>query len=136
MRFPAVYFYKGEPKMKKFGLLVLCVLFMLGALGCGGGAADTVPALKNTYYAEGNFKLISTPYLYLNEDNTFIMGAGAVFSYAEYGTYQIVGDSLVVTSQSNVYTFRIMDSDTLVLIEGRPFKLPVNTRFLYKEELK
>ena len=139
MRLPAVYFGKEEYQMRKCSLFVLCVLFALAALGCGRDTADSVPTLKDTYYAEGKYDAISTPYLYLHEDNTFMMGLGAVYSFAEFGTYEIFNGDLVVTSQSSVYTFRIQDSETLVLIDtgdSLALNIPKNTRFLFQEELK
>ncbi|MBP3704805.1 MAG: hypothetical protein J6I98_04640, partial [Clostridia bacterium] len=72
-------------------------------------------------------------------ENEFSFSAGSVISYAEYGTYEVVEGKLIAVSQSTTYEFEIKDKNTLVLInngENDYLKIPVNTRFVFDEELK
>ena len=81
-----------------------------------------------------------TPYLWIDTDeNKFALGAGSIISYAEHGTYEIADGKVIATSQSTTFEFEIKDNNTLVLIDNGDneyFKIPINTQFVYSEDLR
>ena len=81
-----------------------------------------------------------TPYLWIDTDkNEFSLGAGSIISYAERGTYEIADGKVIATSQSTTFEFEMKDNTTLVLIDNGDneyFKLPINTQFVYSEDLR
>jgi hypothetical protein len=91
---------------------------------------------QGSYYAVGDYEEMMTPYLSLNgDDHTFYLGAGALFSAAAYGTYEVKDSRLIAKSQVGTYVFEIMDSGSVVLIENGDnhfLQLPTYTEFVYK----
>ena len=96
--------------------------------------------LSGNYYAVGDYEEMLTPYLWLDtNENRFSFGAGSIISYAENGTYELVDGKIVATSQSTTFKFEIKDQNILVLIDSGDndfFKIPINTQFVYSEDLK
>ena len=83
---------------------------------------------------------VGLAYLSLDTDNNeFRFGAGSVVSYQEYGSYKIADGKIIATSQSTTFEFEIHDKNTLILIDNGDndfFKIPINTQFVYSEDLK
>ena len=106
-------------------------------IGCN---SDTTPVLSGNYYAVGDYEEMLTPYLSLDTNNSaFRFGAGSVVSYQEYGSYEILDGKIIATSQSTTFIFEIKDKNTLILIDNGDngfFKIPINTQFVYSEDLK
>lgn len=125
--------------MKKTLILCLCLVLLTVMAGCGKQNTKKVTyELKATYYADGDYESYATPYLYLTEeDGTFMMGSGAVYSYAIFGTYEVKGNRLTATEENRTYTFEIRDSETLVFLEGDnpPSGFVENAVFTYSEML-
>lgn len=123
--------------MKRLFCCLICLIWMVAFGGCH--ADDAAPLVSGTYYAVGDHEELMRPYLWLDTDNgRFSFGAGAIYSYAENGTYEVVDGMLIATSQSMTFRFEIRDEDTVVLTDNAddPFKIPVGTPFVYSEELK
>ncbi|MBE6959903.1 MAG: hypothetical protein E7448_04180 [Ruminococcaceae bacterium] len=125
--------------MKQILCCFVCIIVLVSAVGCTSNS--NVPSLlSGNYYAVGNYEEMFTPYLYLNaKENKFLFGTGAVISYAEYGTYEVVNGTIIATSQSTTFRFEIKDENTLILIDNGDneyFKIPVNTQFVFSEDLK
>ena len=106
-------------------------------VGCD---SNTTPVFYGSYYAVGDYEEMLTPYLFLDDDNNeFCFGPGSVVSYTEYGSYKIVDGKIIATSQSTTFEFEIKDKNTLILIDNGDndfFKIPINTQFVYSEDLK
>ena len=86
----------------------------------------------------GEFEEFMTPYLSLNfEDHTFYMGAGAVVSYAERGSFVVKDNEITATSQSTVFVFEIKDKNTLILVDNGDneyFKMPENSEYVFHHD--
>lgn len=125
--------------MKRIISCVICLLVLFSFVACDSDA-PTASLISGSYYAVGDYKEMLTPYISLDTDNSeFRFGAGSVISYQEYGSYEIVDGNIVATSQSTTFEFEIKDKNTLVLIDNGDneyFKIPVNTQFVYSEDLK
>ena len=123
--------------MKRMLCCLLCLLMLFSFVGCN---SDASPVRSGSYYAAGDYEEMLTPYLWVDTDkNEFLFGAGSIVSYAKYGTYEIAGGKIIATSQRTTFKFEIKDKDTLVLIDNGDndyFKIPVNTQFVYSEDLK
>lgn len=123
--------------MKRIICCLMCVLILPSFAGCN---SDTTSVLSGNYYAVGDYEEMLTPYLWLDtNENKFSLGPGSVVSYAENGTYEIVGGKIIATSQSATFEFEIKDVDTLVLIDNGDnefFKIPINTQFVFSKDLK
>jgi hypothetical protein len=111
---------------------------LLSLVGCNSDINTSL--LSGSYYAVGEYEEMLTPYFWLDTSkNEFQFGAGSIISYAEYGTYEIMDGKIIATSQSTTFEFEIRDENTLVLIDNGDndyFKIPVNTQFVYSEDLK
>lgn len=125
--------------MKKNLCIMICFVFMISCVGCNSNSGS-VALISGSFYAHGDYEEMMTPYLDLNtEERTFIMGPGALVSYAEYGTYRVRDGKIIATSQNTSFVFEIKNSKTLVLIDNGDndyFKIPPETVFLYSEKLK
>ena len=123
--------------MKRIIRCLICLLILLSLVGCN---SDTSLVCSGNYYAVSDYEEMLTPYLWIDIDkNEFSLGAGSIVSYAEYGTYEIADGKVIATSQSTTFKFKIKDKNTLVLIDNGDndyFKIPVNTQFIYSEDLK
>mgnify|MGYP006974611650 CR=1 FL=1 len=123
--------------MKRILCFLICLLMLFSFVGCD---SDTTPVLSGNYYAVGDYDEMLTPYLCLDvNENTFSLGAGSVVSYQEYGSYKIADGKIIATSQRTTFKFEVKDKNTLVLIDNGDndyFKIPVNTQFIYSEDLK
>ena len=123
--------------MKRIFCSLVCFLILFSIAGCN---SDTCAVRYGNYYAVGDYEEMLTPYLSLDTDNNeFRFGAGSVVSYQEYGSYKIADGKIIATSQSTTFKFEIKDKNTLVLIDNGDndyFKIPVNTQFIFSEDLK
>ena len=123
--------------MKRIICFLFCLLMLFSCVGCD---SDTTPVLSGSYYAVGDYEEMLTPYLWIDTDeNKFALGAGSIISYAEHGTYEIADGKVIATSQSTTFEFEIKDNNTLVLIDNGDneyFKIPINTQFVYSEDLR
>ena len=123
--------------LQRIVCFLICLLMLFSFVGCD---SDTTPVLSGSYYAVGDYEEMLTLYLSLDTDNNeFRFGAGSVVSYVEYGSYKIADGKIIATSQSTTFKFEIKDKNTLVLIDNGDndyFKIPVNTQFIYSEDLK
>ncbi len=125
--------------MKRIICFFTCLIILISFSSCN--ADNNVTSLRSgNYYAVGDYEEMLTPYLWLDTDpKNFSFGAGSVVSYAEYGTYEVVDGTIIATSQSTTFQFEIVDKNTLVLIDNGDneyFKIPVNTQFVFSEDLK
>ncbi len=122
--------------MKRMTRYFICLLVLLSFAGCN---TDTNPVLSGNYYAVGDYEEMLTPYLWIDTNKKeFSLGAGSIVSYAEHGTYEIEDGRIIATSQSTTFEFEIKDKNTLALIDNGNndyFKIPVNTQFVYSEDL-
>ena len=123
--------------MKRMICCLICLLILFSFAGCN---TDTTPVRSGNYYAVGDYEEMLTPYLWIDTDKKeFSLGAGSIVSYAEYGTYEIEDDKIIATSQSTTFEFEIIDKNTLAMIDNGDngyFKIPINTQFVYSEDLK
>ena len=123
--------------MKRTLCCLISLFMFFSFVGCN---SDTCPVRSGNYYAVGDYEEMLTPYLWIDTDNNeFRFGAGSVVSYQEYGSYKIADGKIIATSQSTTFKFEIKDKNTLVLIDNGDndyFKIPVNTQFIYSEDLK
>ncbi|MEE1198414.1 MAG: hypothetical protein U0K54_04630 [Acutalibacteraceae bacterium] len=123
--------------MKRMICCLICLLILFSFAGCN---SDTSHVCSGSYYAVGDYEEMLTPYLWIDTDkNEFALGAGSIISYAEYGTYEIADGKVIATSQSTTFEFEIKDNNTLVLIDNGDneyFKIPINTQFVYSEDLR
>ena len=120
--------------------VICCLIFLLMLLSFVGCNSDTIPVLSGNYYAVGDYEEMLTPYLRLDvNENKFSLCPGTIVSYAENGTYKILNDKIIATSQSATFEFEIKDKNTLILIDNGDndsFEIPINTQFVYSEDLK
>ena len=154
MFFPDVDFVRQNPmldtdadKSEIFGesmkriialcLLTICVFLFIGCNSNVGHNSDTPDLLSGNYNAVGDYEEMLTPYFWINtENNEFQFGAGAVISYAEYGTYEVKNGVIIAASQTTTFRFEIKDAKTLILIENGDndyFKIPINTQFVFSD---
>ena len=71
----------------------------------------TPELLSGNYNAVGDYEEMLTPYFWINtENNEFQFGAGAVISYAEYGTYEVKNGVIIAASQTTTFRFEIKDA--------------------------
>ena len=123
--------------MKRMICCLICLLILFSFAGCN---SDTSHVRSGSYYAVGDYEEMLTPYLWIDTDkNEFALGAGSIISYAEHGTYEIADGKVIATSQSTTFEFEIKDNNTLVLIDNGDneyFKIPINTQFVYSEDLR
>ena len=123
--------------MKLMTCYFICLLVLLSFVGCN---TDTNPVLSGNYYAVGDYEEMLTPYLWIDTDkNVFSLGAGSIISYSEHGKYEIADGKVIATSQITTLEFEIIDKNTLAMIDNGDneyFKIPINTQFLYSEDLK
>ena len=123
--------------MKRTICCLICLLMLFSFVGCNSA---TTSVLSGNYYAVGDYEEMLTPYLWLDiNENQFSLGAGSLVSYAENGSYKILDGKIIATSQSTTFKFEIKDKNTLVLVDNGDndfFKIPINTQFIYSEDLK
>ena len=125
--------------MKRIISFFICLIILISFSGCN--ADNNATSLRSgNYYAVGDYEEMLTPYLWLDTDQkTFLFGAGSVISYAEHGTYAVVDGTIIATSQSTTFQFKLVDNNTLILIDNGDneyFKIPINTQFVFSEGLK
>ena len=125
--------------MKRIISFFICLIILISFSGCN--ADNNATSLRSgNYYAVGDYEKMLTPYLWLDTDQkTFLFGAGSVISYAEHGTYAVVDGTIIATSQSTTFQFKLVDNNTLILIDNGDneyFKIPINTQFVFSEGLK
>lgn len=116
--------------------LVFCLIAVLLFGGCTS-VADTL--VHGDYKMEGDFdEDVETPYVRLDTElGEFLLAPGPHGTFADYGTYTLDGDTLLATSYGNVYTFRVVDGNTLVFESAKTTQfidLPVGARFVYAPE--
>ena len=125
--------------MKRVISFFICLILLISFSGCNTDNDSTLLHSGN-YYAVGDYEEMLTPYVGLDiEQNKFSFGAGAVVSYEEQGIYEVVEGVIIATSQSTTFKFDIVDKNTLVLIDNGDneyFKIPINTQFIFSEDLK
>lgn len=123
--------------MKRTICCLICLLMLFSFVGCNSA---TTSVLSGNYYAFGDYEEMLTPYLWLDTNkNKFSLGPGSIVSYAENGSYEMVDGKIIATSQSTTFEFEIKDKNTLILIDNGDndfFKIPINTQFVYSEDLK
>ena len=123
--------------MKKLLLLFLIMIVAISFVACHNTHSDPCELPSGTYYMVGEFEEMMIPYLYLNfEDYTFSMGAGALVSYAEHGSFVVKENKISATSQSTVFVFEIKDNNTLILVDNGDnefFKIPNNSEYVFRE---
>lgn len=129
----------GAYTVKKIVVLAISILLLTIMFGCVT-ADEEIVLSSGGYYAVGDYETYMTPYLQLNiEEETFFMGAGAVISYAEHGSFEIKNGRLIATSQSTTFIFEIKDGHTLVLTDNGAneyFQVPKNTVFVFRKDLR
>ena len=116
----------------------ICLILLMSFSCCNTDNNET-SLHCGEYYAVGDYSEMLTPYLWLDTDqNEFSFGMGIAVSYAEGGTYKVVDGVIIATSQNITLHFDIVDKNTLVLIDGdnEYFKIPINTQFIFSENLK
>ena len=125
--------------MKRVISFFICLILLISFFGCNTDNDSTLLHSGN-YYAVGDYEEMLTPYVWLDiEQNKFSFGAGSVVSYAERGIYEVVDGVIIATSQSTTFKFDIVDKNTLILIDNGDneyFKTPINTQFIFSEDLK
>ena len=125
--------------MKRVISFFICLILLISFSGCNTDNDSTL-LHSGHYYAVGDYEEMLTPYVWLDiEQNEFSFGAGSVVSYAENGTYKVVDGIIIATSQSTTFKFDIVDKNTLILIDNGDneyFKIPINTKFIFSEDLK
>jgi len=123
--------------MKKYLCCPICIVLICFLVGCN---SRNTAVLSGNYYAVGDYEEMLTPYLWLDTNEyRFSFGAGSIVSYAENGTYELIEGKIIATSQSAIFEFEIKDHNTLILIDNGDndfFKIPINTQFVYSEDLK
>ena len=120
--------------MKRVLCVFICAVFVLSLTGCSG-AGDL---RTGKYLAEGNYEKFMTPNLTLDtEVQTFVIFGGVLSSFAETGSYTVIGNKLVAKGHSEEYTFEIKNGNTLVLTRGAENpKLAAGTRFQFSEDMQ
>ena len=87
---------------------------------------------------DGEFEEFMIPYLSLNfEDYTFQMGAGALVSYQERGSFVVHENCITATSQTTAFVFEITDQNTLLLVDNGDneyFKMPINSEYVFRND--
>ena len=125
--------------MKRIFSFVVCLFVVFSAAACTSDN-NSLSLLSGNYYAVGDYEEMLTPYLRLDtEENSFSFGGGALISYAENGTYEVIKRKIIATSQSTTFEFEIIDEKTLVLTDNGDneyYKIPINTRFVFSENLE
>ena len=125
--------------MKRVFSFFICLILLISFSGCNTDNDSTL-LHSGHYYAVGDYEEMLTPYVWLDiEQNKFSFGAGSVVSYEERGSYEVVDGVIIATSQSTTFKFDIVDKNTLVLIDNGDneyFKIPINTQFIFSEDLK
>lgn len=122
--------------MKKIISIIVLLSIVLSFSGCNSNASHSA-LTSGTYYIDGDYPEYMTPYLQLDmEENTFSLGMGTILSYAEHGSFMIVGEKLIGKSQNTVFIFEITDSNTLVLTHNELFdELPPDVHFVLTEDI-
>ena len=123
--------------MRKLSLLFLTMIVAVSLVACQNTHSDPCELPSGTYYMVGEFEEMMIPYLYLNfDDYTFSMGAGALVTYAECGSFVVKENKITATSQSTVFVFGIKDNNTLILVDNGDneyFKMPNNSEYVLRE---
>lgn len=120
--------------MKRVLCFLICAVFVFSLAGCSG--AEDLRSGK--YLAEGKYEKFMTPNLTLDtEAQTFVIFGGVLSSFAETGSYTVIGNKLVAKGHSEEYTFEIKNGNTLVLTHATENpKLAAGTRFMFSEEMQ
>ena len=124
--------------MKRLFCLLLIGIVLISLTACQKTPSDPCGLHSGTYYMVGKFEEMMIPYLYLNfDDYTFSMGAGALVSYAEIGSFVVKENKITATSQSTVFVFEIKDTNTLILVDNGDneyFKMPENAKYIFRSD--
>ena len=129
--------------MKKTFLKLTCVLLCLCTITftlCACHNESYEIALKTGHYFLSNnedYGFGTTPYIHINtNENTISISQGLLYSYIEFGDFEINNTTLTATTQNATFTFTIEDSSTLILVENHEFfELPENATFIYSEDM-
>ena len=129
--------------MKKPFLKLACVLLCLCTITftlCACHNESDEIALKTGHYflsSNEDYGFGTTPYIHINTtENTISISQGLLYSYIEFGDFEINNTTLTATTQNANFTFTIEDSSTLILVENHEFfGLPENATFIYSEDM-
>ena len=103
--------YQGGTYMKRFIAACMCFVFLLVLVGC-----NSTNLKSGYYYLDGDFPEYMTPYVSLHlNGGSFCFGKGTLLSYAERGSFTIIGKKIVATTQNTVFVFEIKDQTSFVL---------------------
>ena len=130
--------------MKKPFLKLTCVLLCLCTITftlCACHNEFDEIALKTGHYFLSNnedYGFGTTPYIHINTtENTISISQGLLYSYIEFGDFEINNTTLTATTQNATFTFTIEHSSTLILVENHEFfELPENATFIYSEDMR
>ena len=129
--------------MKRFFCWLLCFLLVFSLIGCTDSndvSSSDISLQSGNYFAVGDYEKFSTPYVSFNTENhQFEFCGGVLFSFAYRGSYKIEGEKIIATSQSTIFQFEIIDKNTVVLVDygdEEDFYAPLNTKFVFSEEMK
>ena len=122
--------------MKKIISIIVLLAIVLSFSGCNSNASRDA-LISGDYDAVGDYPEYMTPNLRLDlEENTFHLCMGAVVSYAERGSFVILGNQLMCKSQNAFFIFEITDNNTLVLTHNTHFdELPPDAHFILAEDI-
>lgn len=119
-------------------LFSICLSIFLVLVGCNTNPSNDVDLLSGTYFKDGAYAEVETPYLHLDfENNSFRFGQSMVMSYAEGGTFKIEAGKLIAESQSATFVFEIKNAKTLVLIDSGDseiFQESEGSKFIYYKD--
>ena len=130
--------------MKMPFLKLICILLCLCTVTFTLCACHNKPdkdILKTGHYfisSDEDFEFGKTPFIHVNTDeNTISISQGLLYSYIEFGDFEIDNNTLTAATQNTTFTFTIKDSNTLILVENYEFfELPENATFKYSEDMR
>ena len=122
---------------------LICILLCLCTITFTLCACHNEPdedILKTGHYfitSDEDFEFGKTPFIHVNTDeNTISISQGLLYSYIEFGDFEIDKNTLIATTQNTTFTFTIKDSNTLILVENHEFfGLPENATFINSEDI-
>lgn len=125
--------------MKRILCCLFCFSLLCSFIGCIQ-KKNSPDLFQGMYYALGEYEYGLRPYiLLLPHKSEFDLGIGTAISTVRGGTYQIIDDNIISSTDSPIFRFEIKDKNTLVLTandDDKYFKVPINTQFVFSEELK
>lgn len=123
--------------MKKFVVCLFLFVLLFGVVGC---SSDNTKLQDGFYFPVGSYAETSTPYLKLNTDEkSFNFGAALIQSFALHGTYEVVDNKIIATSENEIFQFEIKDDGTIVLIDKGNSDypdVPISTQFIHESKLQ